>query len=473
MYIFFTGSSLKIARDLIRSTEIGECWALFLEKSKGEITKENLLKEILGLNACNLAQTLKEILADREIDAEDRQDLLDDYIMENLRLQDWISFRDGAERMGACQEIEAIWERLRPHFSRTREAQGFKPFQEAIREVMWHWKAGDNKPLQEALLEFVETQHRLFIRYFRGLLEPFAVVTEEPPPETPPLLEPKAPGKPPASVEVKAPVEPSARVEPKALMEVKAPVEIPRVEPAPVLEKKVEEKRGDPPSPAPERLPEASEVLAPHPTDRLSQPHGLEDSLLLHDMEPEEAAKLPEPLLLPETVSPVEPHPLLELKAQAEPPASIEAEAPVELKAPVEPPARVEPKASMEAEEEASLPEPLLLPEAVPPVESIGATEPLPLPEPLKEPVPEKEAAPMMEPPLQMEKPLPKRPLGFAHTVDPQKLAKVLEVLLAIDPTIDLKPISPDRFPGHSPPKEPFSSSEWDGPQDPSSADAP
>src|SRR5580698_6186758 len=136
MYILFAGASLKIARNLIQTTGMRDCWALFLEKSRGSANKENLLKEILGLNACNLSQTMKETAADREIDAEDRQDLLDDYIVENLRLQDWIAIRDGAERMAKCQEIEGVWERLRPHFNRTREAQGFKPRLEAVRDVM-------------------------------------------------------------------------------------------------------------------------------------------------------------------------------------------------------------------------------------------------------------------------------------------------------------------------------------------------
>jgi hypothetical protein len=78
MYILFAGASLKIARNLIQTTGMRDCWALFLEKSRGSANKENLLKEILGLNACNLSQTMKETAADREIDAEDRQDLLDD-----------------------------------------------------------------------------------------------------------------------------------------------------------------------------------------------------------------------------------------------------------------------------------------------------------------------------------------------------------------------------------------------------------
>lgn len=198
MYILFAGASLKIAKNLIQTTGMKGCWAPFLEKSRGILDKEKLLKEILGLNTCNLSQTMKETAVDREIDAEDRQDLLDDYIVENLRLQDWISLRDGADRMAKCQEIEAVWERLRPHFNRTREAQGFKPRLEAVRDVMRHLGPGAPEPLEEALLEFVESHHRLFTGYFRALLEPFSKFEEDLPAGREPLGEPLAQAEPPA-----------------------------------------------------------------------------------------------------------------------------------------------------------------------------------------------------------------------------------------------------------------------------------
>ena len=292
MYLFFTGASLKIARDLIRTTGIGEYWGPLLEKSKWHGGKGKLLTEILGLNACNLAQTMKETSVDKEIDAEDRQDLLDDYIMENLRLQNWVALRDGSERMGKWQEILVVWERLRPHFNRTREAQGFKPRLEAVRDVMRHLGTGANVPFEEALLEFVESQHRLFKGYIMALLEPFSV--EDLPAEPEPPVEPQRPA---ASVGLEAlgemgrPAKTSAPVEPPAPVESPAPVEIPLAERTPPLEAGREE-----PLPEPEEFPRRDPVVPEtDPTQRLSRPPGTEDSPLVEGSEPEEESTHPEP----------------------------------------------------------------------------------------------------------------------------------------------------------------------------------
>jgi hypothetical protein len=393
MYILFAGASLKIVRNLIQATGMRECWAPFLEKSGGNVDKEKLLKEILGLNACNLSQSMKETSVDREIDAEDRQDLLDDYIVENLRLQDWITLRDGADRMAKCQEIEGVWERLRPHFNRTREAQGFKPRLEAVRDVMRHLGTGIPEPFEEALLEFVESQHRLFTGYFQALLEPFSKFEEDLPAGPEPLVEPLAQAGPSDPGEPKAAVEPQVRVESEVPVELKVPAQAPPVEPIPSLE----EKGSVEPSPLTEALPEAAEISLPDPTDRLSQLPETEESLLGEKFEPEEEAPFTEPL-----------------------PS-----------------------------------EPLLPSEAVSPIAASLETEPTEAPESLKEPVPEIEASPLMEPPLPAERPLPPAPMGFARTVDPKKLAKVLEILLSIDPKADIKPISSAPIPPPPPPEEP------------------
>ena len=434
MYILFASASLKIAKDIIRATGIRECWGPFLEKSQGTIEKRKLLREILGLNVCNLAQAMKETSVEREIDAEDRQDLLDDYIVENLRLQDWITFVDGAERMGTCQEIEAVWERLRPHFSRTREAQGFKPTLEAVRDVMRHLGADDNKPLQAVLLEFFENQHRIFTGYFRGLLEPFSLleensksapnlllepddpeepdapveplvaVVQEAPIEPPVVVKPEASLEPPLAVALKAPVEPLAAlelkatveiprmeappaVEPEVSMEKTARAQIPQVEPAPSLE----EKETAEPSPEPEGLP-VDGIAASDPTKRLSQMPQAEDLPLLEAMGP------------------------------------------------------------------------LSMPETAPPIEPTEEAVPLPALEPLREPVAEKEAESPLPEMVHIERPFPKGPLGSVRDVDPQKLAQVFDILLALDPTADIKPIPPDRFHPPPPPKEPFSPEPGEGP---------
>ncbi len=490
MYILFSGASLKIAKNLIQAGGIRDCWTLFLEKSQGTLEKRKLLKEILGLSACNLSQAMKETSVEREIDEEDRQDLLDDYIVENLRLQDWINFVDGAERMGTCQEIEAVWERLRQHFSRTREAQGFKPTLEAVNDVMRNLGADDHKPLKAALLEFFETQHRFFMGYFRGLLEPFSILEENSSTAPSLVLEPEATEEPRVEEKPEVQEETLPQVESVASTKTKTPAEISLLEPALSPKEKVEEKEGAPPNllvePPTAMEPEAFE----EPRDQIEIPLG-EPALFLKEKEEEKESAETKPLpgasleALREALAKpqdrmeipiVEPVSSLEEKGEereaAEPFPATE---PIPKEAGVratDPTARSAPFSGAEDflflealdKEEKTLPPPA---ETVPLPEPLGAMEQSAVPGVLKEPVPKKDAGPPMEEMVHIERPFSKSAPGSSRAVDPRKLAQVFDILLALDPDADIKPIPPSHFQRPLPPKEPLPPALQEGPMEP------
>src|SRR5258708_3153221 len=98
MFTFFEGASFKIARNLIQVTGLRESLQFFQNHNISNVQPPEVLKLLLAADACNLLQTMKEDFIAREIDAEDLQDTVEDYLVENLKSQTLIPCQDGAER---------------------------------------------------------------------------------------------------------------------------------------------------------------------------------------------------------------------------------------------------------------------------------------------------------------------------------------------------------------------------------------
>jgi len=172
MFWLFEGASLKIAKNLIKVTGVQGTLSLFYQKNLSNIAPEEALKLILALNACNLMQTMREDFINKEIDPEDRQDIVDDYVVENIRQLTAIVARDGAERMDKCMEIMEVSEKLRAHWMGEEDHTGPGPRYYAVKDILRRLGNEANHDLHDALFEFMYTQHRHFIHYFKNLLEP-------------------------------------------------------------------------------------------------------------------------------------------------------------------------------------------------------------------------------------------------------------------------------------------------------------
>ncbi len=172
MYFLFEGASLKIAKNLIQVTGVQETLKLFREKNISNVGMEELLIQVLALNACNLVQTMKEDFIDKEIDAEDQQDITDDYTVENLRRVGLIHIKDGADLMNKCQDILGIAEKLRTYWTSEEDPKGPGPRYYCVKDVLRRLGNEKNLALHDALFEFMYTQHKHFIHYFRTLLDP-------------------------------------------------------------------------------------------------------------------------------------------------------------------------------------------------------------------------------------------------------------------------------------------------------------
>lgn len=173
MFSLFEGASLKIAKNLIQVTGVQDTFRLIQSKNLSTVGGPELLKQVLALNGCNLFQTMKEGFIDKQIDPEDRQDIVDDYIVENLRLQKTIPYQDGAELMDLCMAVQELAEKYELHWVVEREeAGGPGPRYYCVKELLRRLGNEKNYELHDSLFEFIYLQHKHFIHYFKVLLEP-------------------------------------------------------------------------------------------------------------------------------------------------------------------------------------------------------------------------------------------------------------------------------------------------------------
>ena len=185
MFAFFAGASLRIARNLIQVTGLKESLAVFQKNNFSNISEVEVLKLLLAVDACNLLQTMKEDFISREISEEDRQDAVDDYVVENLKGSAVIPCRDGAERMEQLDEILGVAAKFQENWTR-EDTKDPGPRFYCVKELLRRLNCEDNTPIHDNLFEFVYQQHNRFIRYFKTLLEPFRTEgVPEPVPEQP------------------------------------------------------------------------------------------------------------------------------------------------------------------------------------------------------------------------------------------------------------------------------------------------
>lgn len=389
MYLLFPGASLTIARNLIRVTGTPEIWATLRQESTSKAPPRNLWREVLGLNVCNLAQTMAEGSVDRELDPEDRQDVLEDFVMEILRSEKWVPTQDGAERMELCMEVLAVAERLKPHFSRTRIAQGLRPRQEAVRDLLFSLGMEKESGLQKTLTALIDTQHQRFVGYFKGLFEPFREEEDGP-------QEGADPPMPPGQI----------LLEPKVLDGTVVPAELP-----------LGTKAQSPPAVLEEVQAGPETLRGPEVQAGLGTPMDLEAPV---DFESPAvpSSVLVEPLDLdPLTVTPLNGMPTL-LEPPAEEPAAVE----TALEGDEGSAAVIPDQEVVEAVSESWVEEGAALPQE----EAAAAPEAEPTPHPPASPI----------------QPVTRPRSSLGRSVDPQKLAKVLEYLLSPSdsPPPDLSP---------------------------------
>jgi hypothetical protein len=159
---------LETARQLIQFSNLAESLAFFEETGKaGTAPPGERLKWVLAMSACNLNRTLKlEHIAAR-LSEDDRQDILDDYVMESLRHQNLQKFKDGAERMEKCGEILKAADELESFWYGAQDPNNPGPRYYCVKAVLEHLGSQGQFDLHDALFEFMYGQYRHFLLHFR------------------------------------------------------------------------------------------------------------------------------------------------------------------------------------------------------------------------------------------------------------------------------------------------------------------
>ncbi|HUO57114.1 MAG TPA: hypothetical protein VMV05_02960 [bacterium] len=172
MFAFFQGASLRIARNLIKVTGLRESLAVFQENNFASIGTAEVLKHLIAVDACNLLQTMEEDFIAKELPKDSLLEILDDYVIENLKAEPMIPCRDGADRMQQCLEIMDIVEKYQEYWVNPK-TQDPGPRFYCVKDLLRRLGCESNAPIRDNLLMFVYEQHNKFIHYFRTLLEPF------------------------------------------------------------------------------------------------------------------------------------------------------------------------------------------------------------------------------------------------------------------------------------------------------------
>ncbi len=172
MFSLFDGASQKIAKNLIMITGLKRSLAIYQEHNLSEIPADEVLMLLIGLDTCNLLQTVKEEFIAKEIKEEDLQDIVDDYVVEYLKQQETIVIQDGADRMTRCEEVMTIASKFQENWTQEDRKDPGPRFY-CVKELLRLLGNEKNTPIHDTLFEFIYEQHNQFIRYFRTLLEPF------------------------------------------------------------------------------------------------------------------------------------------------------------------------------------------------------------------------------------------------------------------------------------------------------------
>ncbi len=173
MFFEQKSNSLEIARGIIKNTGLDENLGILKRKKQPiSIESKEFLKLVMSLCACNLVQTMKADFIAEEINGQNSDDIIKDYILESFRTQDLVKLnKSEAEEkrlavMAIVRELEGFWdEKEDPHGS------GPGPRYYCVKEILKRMGVQPNYDLHDALFELMYLQYKHYIKFFRGFLD--------------------------------------------------------------------------------------------------------------------------------------------------------------------------------------------------------------------------------------------------------------------------------------------------------------
>ncbi len=132
---------------------------------------EEMLRIVLGMSACNLAQTMKADFITKKLSQEKRDSILGEYILEIYRNQDLVKFKSEIEieeRRLAVIDVVAEFQKL---WNEEDDPQGSGPGPRyyCAKEAL-HWFGSEaDYDLHDALFEHMYLKHKLYLDFFKNL----------------------------------------------------------------------------------------------------------------------------------------------------------------------------------------------------------------------------------------------------------------------------------------------------------------
>jgi hypothetical protein len=162
-----------IAEQLLKSIDMDDVLDLVRDKDGPDVAdKEGKLELLLGLCACNLAQTMRADFIVAGCDPAVQYDAVRYYITGLLKRQNLVKVKDDTDADSKRKAVIAVMEDLQKFWKEEEDPKGSGPGPRyyCVKEVLKRLGGGPDYDLHDNLFEMMYTRHKFYIDFFRKLL---------------------------------------------------------------------------------------------------------------------------------------------------------------------------------------------------------------------------------------------------------------------------------------------------------------
>jgi hypothetical protein len=167
-------NSLEIARQIIQNTGLDENLGILKEKRYSvPAPPKEILKFVMALSTCNLAETMKADFIIANFSEEQRVAITWDYILESFRKQELVPLIGKEEMEEVRLDVMGVVGDLQGFWVGTEDPPGSGPGPRyyCVKEILARLGGHQNYDLHDALFELMYLQYRHYLAFFKKYLE--------------------------------------------------------------------------------------------------------------------------------------------------------------------------------------------------------------------------------------------------------------------------------------------------------------